>query len=357
MSRMWAVPLLAVTLVALSGAPGWCQEQQPRLLALDSEDASAVHNVGFLRGASERFAQLKALSYPVKVADVDEVNAYADGTKVVFYSGLLNFAQREDEVAYVLGHELGHNVRGHINRMYNSVLGLVIVNAALSEGYEYLPTRDPDVEITQAAQEATLGLLISGYSRVHEYDADKQGIAWMVSAGYDPRAAIDFQERILEKYGSGGAGLWGSHPTSRKRIEQIESLLADDYQQDPVTGRWSPRPVPLHHVQRNTLNRRLSRGVRMSIISGAISWGFGTWEQWDLYNRGAVTASMRRHNVNLGIRNGLIMGFLGGAILIVDVPGSRPPALVGGRGGEPAAWQIGLDAREDRVGIRAVYRF
>jgi Zn-dependent protease with chaperone function len=68
-----------------------------------------------------------ACDYPVSVTQDDIVNAYADGEKVYIASGMMRFAETDDELALVVGHELAHNALGHIGKKKgNALLGALL---------------------------------------------------------------------------------------------------------------------------------------------------------------------------------------------------------------------------------------
>jgi len=324
----------ACVLVALlfAGAVG-ARADEEKLVPL--AEAGKIENSNLLTGVVNRFENAgEPVHYPVYVVDTKEINAYADGTKVVFYSGLLKFVESEGEVSYVLGHELSHNIGGHPRKQTYDIIGLVVVNAILSNDYQYQPGRELDFERAQLTQDVTITVLALSYGRTHEYNADRYGLYLMVDAGYDPNDAVKFQERLL-KESPGNPGLFGallsSHPTSQNRIEQIRSVIADDFTQDE-NGEWHRRAQPLSpQPKRNTSSQRLKRGMRMAAVTGGVSFLAAAIEQSELRNDGVVNSDQSQHNTWVAVRNGVVLGFLTGTLLIVDVPGSRPPALAGDR--------------------------
>jgi len=266
--------------------------------------------------------------FPVFVMETSEINAYADGTKVVFFTGLLDFVDSEGQVAYVLGHELGHNVRRHISKQYAQIGTLVVANAVLSQDYEYQPGRERDVEATQFVQGLTLYMLLTSYSRTHEYDADRQGLAMMVAAGYDPYDAVRFQQKMQQRFGKGDplAPYLSTHPTSEKRIEQLTHIIEDEYEKDS-SGKWRRKAVTPAGPHRMSGKQRLNRGVKMGLTTGGVSLLAGAIEQFQFEGDDIVDARQRNHNIVVATRNGLLLGFLTGYLWAVDVPGSKSPRL------------------------------
>ncbi len=350
--RLCVVLLLLLLSAGMAAAQGG-----PPLIPL--VDAGHIANVDRLQRVDEAFKNAKVpLPYPVYVQESNEINAYADGTKVVVYTGLLDFVDSEGQVAYVLGHELAHNIRGHIAKQYGMLLGLVVVNTALSSDYEYQSGHERDVEATEVVQDATLAMLATSYGRIHEYDADRNGVYMMVQASYDPHDAIRFQEKMMQRYGSGQAlgGIFSTHPPSEKRTEQIRHIVEDEYEQD-ASGRWArkevvtPRPRPLSGGE------RWRRGTRMALWTGGVSLLVGGIEQFQYEGSGWVDRHQRDHNILVATRNGAIMGFLSGYLLIVDVPGSRPPQFDGKTQRERPVVIAGFDPESGRWRAEASLRF
>ena len=76
---------------------------------------------------------------------------------------------------------------------------------------------------------AQIGVMLP-YSRRHESEADHLGLIFMAMAGYDPRAAVDFWERMAQEGGGAPPEFLSTHPSDRTRIRQIEALLPEAMQ-------------------------------------------------------------------------------------------------------------------------------
>ena len=159
------------------------------------------------------------------VFDGPEVNAFAlPGNKVGVFEGMFDVAGSADQLAAVVGHEIGHLAAEHSKeRMTAQVvkdLGLRIV---------YLILRLGDVQYAGDIA-AALGLgaeygLVLPYSRGHELEADRLGLELMAEAGYDPAAAVELWRRMEAAAGEGPPGFLSTHPTPAARIEALEEML------------------------------------------------------------------------------------------------------------------------------------
>ena len=101
--------------------------------------------------------------YTVRLAQTSTINAYADGKNITMTAGMMNFVKNDDELALIVGHELGHNTMGHIRK--------IVGNIILSGG----ATR---------------------YTRPFETEADYVGLYYMVRAGYSPEGVESFWRRL-----------------------------------------------------------------------------------------------------------------------------------------------------------------
>ncbi len=152
-------------------------------------------------------------NYPVNYIADDTVNAYADGSHVVVTRGMLRFATTDRELALVVGHELAHNIMGHVRKtMGNRFLGtLVDVLVAGLTGFRSSLFSD---------------LAALRYSQEFEAEADYVGLYMVAAAGYPLAEAANFWRRMgIENPGSINHAR--SHPTTPERFVAIESATAE----------------------------------------------------------------------------------------------------------------------------------
>lgn len=183
--------------------------------------------------------------YHFHVLDGDQVNAFATGDAYIFVSrGLLVFLNSEDQLAAVIGHEIGHVVGRHMRRRrVTNIAGKSIgAIAAIATGRGEL-MRDVANPITS--------LLVSGYGREMELEADRLGAEIMARAGYDPQAIIDAvwvlkDQQIFSKQVAGRAptyhGLSASHPKNDRRLHEAVAyarrLSREDRIAEPINDFW-----------------------------------------------------------------------------------------------------------------------
>ncbi len=161
------------------------------------------------------------IEYHFTVIESDEMNAFATpGGYVYFYTGLLKSIANEGEMAAVMAHEISHVVARHgVKRVQTAMGAAMALQLIAGEGGS---------ELMNAAINVGMGLLMAGYSRDAEREADRYGIIYMKAAGYDPNAAITMFEKLAAAGGSGGGvfeSMVSSHPETQERIANARAEI------------------------------------------------------------------------------------------------------------------------------------
>ncbi|NNK81169.1 MAG: M48 family metallopeptidase, partial [Flavobacteriales bacterium] len=150
-------------------------------------------------GLQER---IKGFQWEFNVVDDPTVNAWCmPGGKVVFYTGIIDIAQNNDQLAAVMGHEIAHAVARHGNERMSQGMATQLGVGALSVAMNENPTLTNQLFLQAAGVGSQIGML--KFSRNHESEADKMGLIFMAMAGYDPEEAVKFWERMSEVGGGG----------------------------------------------------------------------------------------------------------------------------------------------------------
>ena len=205
-------------------------------LSTNRQQVEMVREVGFkIAKASEAFlaeagmqSQIKTLKWEFNLVEDDKLaNAWVmPGGKAAVYTGILPYTQNKTGLAVVLGHEVAHAIAGHGNeRMSQGLLaqmGGVALSVALSQNSA--ATRNLFMQAYGAG--ASVGLLLP-YSRLHESEADRIGLTLMARAGYDPREAVPFWERMNQKAERRPPEFLSTHPAPATRIANIKKYIPE----------------------------------------------------------------------------------------------------------------------------------
>lgn len=177
------------------------------------------------RGQSGRLANYQ---WEFNLVESEEVNAWAmPGGKVVIYSGLLPVAETEAGLAVVMGHEIAHAVARHGNERMSQALLAQFGAVALSQALREKPALTQQLWMMAYGLGSQFGVMLP-YSRLHEKEADHLGLIFMAMAGYDPRAAVDFWQRMAaKKEGKAPPEFLSTHPADQKRIAAIKEMMPE----------------------------------------------------------------------------------------------------------------------------------
>lgn len=166
------------------------------------------------------------------IEDDKQVNAFAlPGGKVAVYTGILPVTKDDAGLATVMGHEVSHVIARHgAERLSQGLLvevGLAATQAALANG----DPRTVQLVTGLLGAGAAVGVILP-FSRVQESEADHLGLIYMAKAGYDPRAAISFWQRMEQaaKERRSPPEFLSTHPSHAARIRQIEQWIPEALQ-------------------------------------------------------------------------------------------------------------------------------
>ena len=193
----------------------------------DPEVVSLVNRVG--RRIAE-VAGRRDYDWEFTVIDDDKtVNAFAlPGGKVAVYTGILPYTKNEAGLAFVLGHEVGHAIARHGGERITQQLIIQVGQ----EGLNIAIARESPAAIqsvNQAYGIATAVGVLLPFSRTQEKEADHIGLVLMARAGYDPREAPRFFERMmtLKDKAKTLPEFLSTHPADETRIRQLREYIPE----------------------------------------------------------------------------------------------------------------------------------
>jgi hypothetical protein len=156
----------------------------------------------------------RACAFAIELGNADNVNAYADGSRVLVTRGMIHFTRNDEELAYVLAKTMAHNMLGHAAAQRNvSTIGSIIDN---------LKSVTPDTSM----------LIGSGGIKAMppEMDAaaDRLGLYLAARAGYDIDDADNFWKRLNETHPATVLnGYNANHPSLAARLAAIAKAQAE----------------------------------------------------------------------------------------------------------------------------------
>lgn len=163
--------------------------------------------------------------WEVVVFEDDSANAFAlPGQKIGVHTGLLKVAKNQDQLAAVMGHEIGHVMAKHsaerMSMQFVSQSSQQLVGAIIGQG------------AGQQAAMAALGLgsqygLLMPYGRLQESESDNIGVQLMAQAGFNPQASIELWHNMEADSKGQPPEFLSTHPSHETRIGGLRALMPE----------------------------------------------------------------------------------------------------------------------------------
>ncbi len=158
-------------------------------------------------------ASTRNCNYSAALLENPEINAFADGTSVAVTTGAMEFVKTDEELAYLLGHELAHNAYGHLaavraNRFLGALVGAVAtVATGIYQDY------------------SDLGAFY--HAPKFEVEADYVGVYLAARSGYDVRCVSAFWRNMIAKNPGAAWAASLTHPDGSSRLHVLDATAAE----------------------------------------------------------------------------------------------------------------------------------
>jgi len=206
------------------GAASFEEMKQKEKVSQDKATNNYVQCVA--KGITKHVPQsAHAGEWEVVVFDSPQVNAFAlPGGKIGVYTGILKVAISADQLAAIIGHEVGHVIERHSNERLSSnqfsQIGLVAASAIMtSQNVE-----NKNLYMAGLGLGVQYGILLP-YGRAHESEADIVGQDLMAKAGFKPDAAIALWQNMAKVSKGAPPEFMSTHPSHKTRISALGAHL------------------------------------------------------------------------------------------------------------------------------------
>jgi predicted Zn-dependent protease len=160
-------------------------------------------------------------TWEVTLFDSEQANAFAlPGAKIGVYEGLLDVAQNQDQLAAVIGHEIGHVLARHANERvsaaYATQVGLTAVAASGVLSGDLMGLMGVGAQV---------GIMLP-FGRAQERESDLVGLDLMAEAGFDPRQSVDLWENMAaSRSGQAPPAFLSTHPADSARMDALRERM------------------------------------------------------------------------------------------------------------------------------------
>ncbi len=224
-------------------AASWAEAKAKTPVSTDPRYTTRIRNIGtrIARGAN-RGDQ----SWDYAVFDTDTKNAFVlPGNRVGFYKGMMDFTDNDDQIAAIMGHEVGHVTGSHARERVSQQLlgqvavagGTMIAGSQLSKRCrtsartqtEYnrcMRSASRNTQLINAAMGMGLAVgVVLPFSRKHELESDKLGALYMKRAGYNPNEAVRLWEKMAENSPRRQPEFLSTHPDPSRRAKELHDYI------------------------------------------------------------------------------------------------------------------------------------
>jgi len=169
--------------------------------------------------------------YHFMILDSNDINALSAPSGFIFVTrGLLRTAKTEDGVAAILAHEIGH-VEHHDglrsikkSRITTALTSVAMTSVQLAGSPELAKLTSV---FSDSINDITQSLIVNGYSRAYETEADQAAVDIMKRVGYDPWALVDVLKVMENVMKPDEPGFARTHPSPEQRIKVVEKEIGD----------------------------------------------------------------------------------------------------------------------------------
>lgn len=203
-------------------------------LSTNAAQTQMVKSVGqrIQRGVEQYMAQnnlsqqLNGYQWEFNLIESKEVNAWCmPGGKVAVYTGILPVTQDENGLAVVMGHEIAHAIAKHGNERMSQAMVAEGLGSSIQAAMGQNPSTTKNLFMTAFGVGSQLKMLQFG--RKQESEADRLGLIFMAMAGYDPRGAVNFWQRMAAQSQGAPPEFLSSHPADATRINDIQNEMTE----------------------------------------------------------------------------------------------------------------------------------
>lgn len=223
-------------------AQSWAQAKSKQKLSTDPRYLGRLKNIG---SRIARGARRDKQSWDYAVFDSEQKNAFVlPGNRVGFYKGMMDFADNDDQVAAIMGHEVGHVAGRHAAERVSTNMagqlavagGTILAGSQMQKNCRNAPTRQEQSICYRKANRQTqllnqalgVGFMVGialPFSRKHESQSDLLGARYMQRSGYNPYQAVKLWEKMAADSTRRQPEFLSTHPDPSRRARDLHNYI------------------------------------------------------------------------------------------------------------------------------------
>lgn len=190
-----------------------------------SKDLAASQRVTKIGQKIAAVANRDDFDWEFTLVESKEINAFClPGGKVVVYTGILQVAQNDDQLATVMAHEIAHALARHgAERMTHQQIANMVQEISTAVVIAKAPEYKEGFNLAYGLG-TQYGVMLP-YSRSHEHEADEIGVHLMYKAGYNIDEAVKFWQNMKKFKGKSQPEFLSTHPSDTNRIKKIDKIV------------------------------------------------------------------------------------------------------------------------------------
>lgn len=195
-------------------------------LYVDADATTYLNRIGTLLGYVSERPEVYG-GYHFAILDADEINAFATPGGLIFVTrGMLHCTDSEDGVAAVLAHEIAHVALRHGQQSIKdsrwTALGLMVADEAARRSGSQTVQQLMDA-FDGSVNDVVATLVVNGYSKTYETQADRSAVQMLRKAGYHDGALVTVLHKMKGRLKPGGTDFMATHPDPLERIDTLET--------------------------------------------------------------------------------------------------------------------------------------
>jgi predicted Zn-dependent protease len=224
--------------LAQAAQQSWTEVKRQTPTSNDPRYTTRLRNVG---SRISRGANRADRSWDYAVFANDTKNAFVlPGNRVGFFTGMMDFTDNDDQIAAIMGHEVGHVTASHARERYSQMMlgqtavavGTAVAGSQLQKRCRQARSQREYNDCMRSAGRNTqymqlaLGLgfqlgVALPYGRRQELESDLLGARYMARSGYDPYQAVKLWEKMAAENPSRGPEFLSTHPSPDRRARDL----------------------------------------------------------------------------------------------------------------------------------------